>query len=258
MYVLGLWKVLEIIFPVANARKLRPLAYLRQLENHSESSAQDSLYQGERFLYLAEFLKEGSKNPLSIGEADGFATFYKLQSDERSPSPATLSLPGYPRSNGNYLLASETGIIFLEGYPSAQHLIDLGAAYNIDPEFYQRHLRFLLPRLNENEHFLLPVLPSFQTSILQMSVTTIGHHRTPQYRSVEEKRLRSASKMEEYLIHLRNGRGMGRNWEPRDSVVRCYAVHDQKEFSIQQMITICIIMVAGSDNCWKGERTKSI
>lgn len=72
------------------------------------------------------------------------------------------------------------------------------------------------------------------------------------------KRLRSASKMEEYLMDLRNGRGMGRNWEPRDSVVRSFAVHDQKEFSIQQMITICIIRVAGSDNCWKGERTKSI
>ena len=202
-------------------------------------------------------MKRGSENPVSIGEADGFATFYKLQSDERSPSPATLSLPGYPPSNGDHLLASETGIIFLEGYPSAQRLIDLGAAYKIDPEFYQRHLRFLNPRLAKNESFLLPVLPSFQTSILQMSVTTIGHHVTPQHRSVDEKRLCSAGKMDEYLMNLRNGRGMGRNWEPRDSVVRSFAVHDEKEFSIQQMITICIIRIAGGDDCWKGERTKS-
>ena len=202
-------------------------------------------------------MKEGSENPLSSGKADGFATFYKLQSDERCASPVTLSLPGYPRSNGDHLLASETGIIFLEGYPSAQHLIYLGAAYNIDPEFYQRHLCFLIPRLTKTESFFLPVLPSFQTSILQMSVTTIGHHRTPQYRSVDEKRLRSASKMDEYLINLRNGRGMGRNWEPRDSVVRSFAVHDGKEFSIQQMIPICIIKIAGGDDCWKGERTKS-
>ena len=202
-------------------------------------------------------MKKGSENPSSIGEANGFATFYKLQSDEHSASSATLSLPGYPRSNGDHLLASETGTIFLEGYPSAQHLIDLGAAYNIDPEFYQRHLRFLIPRLTKNESFFLPVLPSFQTSILQISVTTIGHHRTPQYRSVDEKRSRSASKMDEYLINLRNGRGMGRNWEPRDSVVRSFAVHDEKEFSIQQMITICMIRIAGGDDCWKGKRTKS-
>ncbi len=202
-------------------------------------------------------MKRGSENPLSIGEADGFATFYRLQSDQRSASPAKLSLPGYPRANGDHLLASETGIIFLEGYPSAQRLIDLGATYNIDPESYQRHLCFLNPRLTKNESFLLPVLPSFQTSILQMSVTTIGHHVTPQHKSLDEKRLHSAGKMAEYLMGLRNGRYMGRNWEPRDSVVRSFAVHDEKEFSIQQMITICMIRIAGGDDCWKGERTKS-
>ena len=202
-------------------------------------------------------MKRGSENPFSIGEDDGFATFYRLQSDQHSASPAKLSLPGYPGFNGDHLLASETGIIFLEGYPSAQHLIDLGAAYNIDPEFYQRHLRFLNPRLTKNKSFLLPVLPSFQTSILQMSVTTIGHHVTPQHRSVDEKRLRSAGKMDEYLMNLRNGRGMGRNWEPRDSVVRSFAVHDEKEFSIQQMITSCIIRIAGGNDCWKGEKMKS-
>ena len=202
-------------------------------------------------------MKKGSQNPSYVVEADGFATFYKLESDKHSASSATLSLPGYQRSNGDHLLASETGIIFPEGYPSAQHLIDLGAAYNIDPEFYQRHLRFLIPRSTKNESLFLPVLPSFQTLILQMSITTVGHHRTHQYRSVDGKRLRSASKMDEYLMNLRNGRGMGRDWEPRDSVVRSFAVHDEKEFSIQQIITICMIRIAGGDECWKGERTKS-
>ena len=102
-------------------------------------------------LISAGFSKKGSEKPSSIGEADGFATFYILQSDEHSASSTTLSLPGYPRSNGDHLLASETGIIFLEGYQSAQHLIDLGAAYKMDPEFYQRHLRFLIPLLTKNE-----------------------------------------------------------------------------------------------------------
>ncbi len=135
--------------------------------------------------------------------------------------------------------------------------MELGAAYNIDPEFYQRHLRFPNRRLAKNESFLLPALPSFQSSILQMSVTTIGHNLTPQHRSVDEKRLRGAGEMDEYLMSLRTGQYRGRNWGPRDSVVRSFAVHDEREFSIQQMITICITRITGGDDCWKGEMTKS-
>lgn len=142
---------------------------------------------------------------MSSGEADRFATFYRLQSDEQSASPAKLSLPSYPLSYGDHLLPSETAIIFLEGYPSARGIVDLGATYNIDPEFYQRHLSFLKPRVTKNKALLLPLLPSFQTTILQLSITTTGRHVTPLYKSVDEKRIYSASKMDEYLFGLRNG-----------------------------------------------------
>ena len=190
---------------------------------------------------------------MSSDEADGFATFYRLQGGPHSASPAKLSLPAYPPSNGDHLLPSETGIIFLEGYPSARGLLELGAAYNIDPEFYQRHLHFPNCRSTENKSFLLPVLPSFQSTMLQMSVTTIGHHLTPQHRSVDEKRLSVAGEMDEYLMSLHTGRYMGRNWGPRDSLVRFFAVHDEREFSIQQMISIFITRIAGGDDCWKGD-----
>ena len=202
-------------------------------------------------------MKRGFGKPLSSDEADRFATFYRLENDEQSPSPAKLSLPGYPVSDGEHLLTSETAIIFLQGYPSARGIVDLGATYEIDPEFYQRHLSFLKPRVNKNESLLLPLLPSFQTTILQLPLTTIGRHVTPQYKSVAEKRLHSASKMDEYLLGLRKGSYMGRKWEPRDSVVRSFAVHDENEFSIQQMITICTKNIAGADDCWKGKNSKS-
>ena len=83
-----------------------------------------------------------------------------------------------------------------------------------------------------------------------MSVTTISRHVTPQYKSVDEKRRHFAGKMDEYLLGLRNGWWYkGRNWEPSDSVVRAFAVHDENEFSIQQMITICVTRIAGGDDC---------
>ena len=83
-----------------------------------------------------------------------------------------------------------------------------------------------------------------------MSVTTISRHVTPQYKSVDEKRRHFACKMDKYLLGLRNGWWYkGRNWEPSDSVVRAFAVHDENEFSIQQMITVCVTRIAGGDDC---------
>lgn len=39
--------------------------------------------------------------------------------------------------------------------------------------------------------------------------------------------------------------------------MRYFAVHDNNKFSIQQMIRICTTRIAGADDCWKGEKTKS-
>ncbi|KAL8683743.1 MAG: hypothetical protein Q9186_000377 [Xanthomendoza sp. 1 TL-2023] len=122
--------------------------------------------------------------------------------------------------------------------------------------YCQRHLLFLDRNSTGDES---PLLPSFQTSIFQLSVTTVGRHVTPQYSSLQEKRRKVAADMKTYLKGLTKGEcvsqpwdraGKGRFWKPAESVVRSFAVHDEHEFSIQQQITIDLEWDRGTD-IWK-------
>ena len=148
-----------------------------------------------------------------------------------------------------HLRPNETAVIFLRGYPCAQSLVELGAAYHIDPDFFQRHLRFLDHDSTKNESC---VLPSFQSSIFQTVVTNLGYHVTPQYSSLQDKRVKAADNMKAYIKGLRTGKYMGRPWKPAESIIRAFAVHDEFEFSIQQLITVCVMKVAGTVDDWKG------
>lgn len=160
-----------------------PSKYIADVKRHSESSALDSLFQGAHFSALVSFLRkahtvsQGSISLASNGGEDEFITFFRLVSDDTSPHLEKLCLPLCPHVKPPNLMPSESGVIFLNGYPSPTWLAELGATYNVDPESFQRHLRFLQPG-NEEAISAPPILPSSQSSISQMSVTTVGHHNT--------------------------------------------------------------------------------
>lgn len=75
-----------------------------------------------------------------------------------------------------------SNIIVLRGYPHLQSLCKVGAAYNISPVLYQRHMHYLtVNQLARGSLYAMPVLPSFSTNttIFQLNVTTILHNRSP-------------------------------------------------------------------------------
>ena len=68
-------------------------------------------------------------------------------------------------------------ILFLHGYPSALWLGHIGSRFNIDPEFYFRHLDFASFQ-GTPEHFFMHSLPS-AADILRVRVTTVLSSNDP-------------------------------------------------------------------------------
>ncbi|KAI9694137.1 MAG: hypothetical protein M1822_003408 [Bathelium mastoideum] len=125
-------------------------------------------------------------------------------------------------------------LIFLRGYPSPEWISALGYHYNIHPEYWKRHLDFLSygqgsPQVSYN-------LPSTVGRIFQLSVGSIGslgRWWRPGQR-IKDLRRSAASDMDRYLRSLSTTRG----WEPTNSIVRRYILHDKEHYSIEQQVTI--------------------
>lgn len=235
---------------------MSPVEYAVAVQQHSETSSYESLYQGEHLSGLAEFLRPvrsrdfGTLPPEGTVDEERFATYFRPDSEE-SPRPQKLCLPLCPPIGPRNLLPQENGIVFLNGYPSARWLAELGGAYHVDPEFFQRHLHFLRAGSHSRQtaKYSLPLLPSFQSTILQIPITSVGWHASTIYRDVADKRAAVAQHMAEYWTRLERGS----KWKTCDSIVRSFAVHDKNEFSIQQYVTVYVSTKSSKDDNWKGK-----
>ena len=149
---------------VAKYNVVKPHEYAQKVRDHSQTSISNSLYSGQRYESLAQFLWEPyqfvsgrkSLNPSKSEQAEGFATFCEFN-DDIPPILAPLRWPLSQAQNGN--APPRNCFFFLRGYPSATWLNELGARYKIDPEFFHRHLSFL----SNDQHNFRPtpfILPS--------------------------------------------------------------------------------------------------
>ena len=62
-------------------------------------------------------------------------------------------------------------VLFMRGHPSSEWLATIGAKYQVEPDFFQRHLNF---RLQAPNHFSPPSLPSSSESMVRLRIPTIG------------------------------------------------------------------------------------
>jgi hypothetical protein len=139
----------------------------------------------------------------------------------------------------------------LNGYPSPEWLNELGARYNVDPEFFHRHLSFLArdESMSNDPTF---TLPSFQRTIFQMTVTSIGVHNVPFNGNIEVQRALTEAQMENYTRTLQQGT----TWRPKQSVVRSYSLYDKTHFSIEQNLTIYVSVLDQETKRWIGTQSE--
>ncbi|KAK7914137.1 hypothetical protein PG985_011840 [Apiospora marii] len=217
---------------------LDPNKYRKLINKHSTITISTSIFSGHEYEALANFLNETDPKPVRRhNDIENEAIAYTwLGEKEAAPKSIGRELPQFPSSSGT--------LVFLRGYQTPRRILEIGSAYRLDPEFFQRHLDFL-HRSRRPKQSLMSRIPSSQKAILRLSITTVGRLNKPLVKNnINKARTEASRRMEEYLTSLRT-----HQHNSGASIVRTFAMHDLKEFSIEQMATI-IICKKPKDNAW--------
>ena len=226
--------------------------YVQLVEEQSQLPSSIDSYTGQDYSNLVRFLKSSgihrSSTPGSFesyrqdSESENFVWIYELD-DDKSPVAVPFS---ETRTTDMYDASTSNRLLFLSGYPSPHILAELGCRYGIDPDFFSRHLSFW----SSSPYKASQILPSTQRTIFQTAISSIGEHENTPYESIASKRLSFVTEMGKYLHKL----AMGHGWKSYDSIVRKIDVHDDRYFSIEQMLTILLTKNQKNPEKWIGTR----
>lgn len=141
-------------------------------------------------------------------------------------------------------------MIFLRGYMTADWLNSIGAKYNVDPEYFCRHLDFR-PADDNSNNFSLPALPSSSWHLIQLPILTIGAKYTAKgsmnFDIIEGLRRKGREVLAEH--HHRITRLSSSGMTGGDSMIRDYLVFDETHFAIEQRISICMQRAGPTFHC---------
>ncbi|KAK6855170.1 hypothetical protein PG995_008702 [Apiospora arundinis] len=235
--------------------------YAERIQAFAGGSGFKSLYSGHRFLALANFLWRPYERRATRLE------YYPTKADRQDEGFPFALLVNWHEASGKrtqqldmtkQLEAVENAtrsLIILKGYPSAEWLNFLGAKFRIDPDLYQRHLRFWSESGNAiSRQNIAPRLPSAQAEIVMLRITTIGvlsgslqstQRGTPQD-VIDSVRRRTSNEMSAYISRLSSldspDIALG------DSIVREFVMLDLNHFAIEQIISINV--APNNDGGW--------
>lgn len=217
-------------------------SYAVRVTAHSERSMQRSLYTGVNYRAFVKFLHEASRvrsgfQQLSDEKPYVFASVHNLginpgnaqrikHFDGNSELTRFDRVLSTPSENGK--------LIFLKGYPSPGWVKLLGSRYRIDPEYFRRQLS--LGSLTEYHE--LPSLPSSSRNIIELCVTSIGRCNYA-----------TGIRQEATVAVRKHFQALGEISHTGESIVRKFNRHDESTFSIEQRISLCLVM---RDESWTG------
>lgn len=251
-------------------------SYSQAVNDYTKITHEQSLYPGQNFEALAQFLrspqhqyrptraeKPGSKKTPIVSPASSssfpqpYATHYSLVDEERAQA-RHLTHPGELQAVAEAFSQQQdkkTGqLLILRGYPSPAWLCTVGALYDVDPEFFRRHLDFLaLSSAGDGA----TKLPSSTTNMFQFRLPTVGSYDGPTRRrrgAGADSSLRglqddAQAAMARYSHLLR----VGARWRTGDSIVRQYNVHSEDRWSIEQAVTVYFSRLRQPSDSWIGK-----
>jgi hypothetical protein len=248
---------------------LSPFTYAWTVYEHSQTSISNTLHPGENYASLAHLLlspynqrQPPPKIKRQISDAtpepgpNQFVILYKLHP---SITPSGVPVKRFQELRPPCEWQSDTNVLlFLRGYPSPEWLSNLGSKYNVDPAFFHRHLDFLHAH-RPGQPSTQITLPSACSNIFQLRIPSVGYRqgatrqRTHAY--LETKRQESNASMSLYFRNLQLG---GHQWKPGNSIVRRHWVHDESEFSIEQLASVYVATLDEAKGTWIGEQARCL
>lgn len=135
-----------------------------------------------------------------------------------------------------HISAGDVGqIVFIRGFISPRWVSTVGSKYNVDPEFFRRHMDFLSVSI-ERHAYSSPSLASSSSNIFRLCVTTILHKDDFGDKNIHQQRSKEADELSKYRAQqLRSSK-----ITCGDSVVREYATLCSSFSIIEQWISLCV------------------
>lgn len=155
-------------------------------------------------------------------------------------------------TNGHHKPKRPGMVVFLRGYGSAVWLNHVGAALDVDPELFYRHLAVTakeLPSEMRLEHSYSTPFPQTR-NLLQLRMCNTGSLSDNSHgMSLSDLRKNYESRMRDHVEDFVRMR----NFAVGDSIVRRFILHDLHNFSIEQRVSIEVIH---RTNTWSSELTR--
>ncbi|KAK0511027.1 hypothetical protein JMJ35_006579 [Cladonia borealis] len=220
--------------------------YLKAVQTHAEQTTLQTLYPGHGFEDLYSFLIRSplaSRHPVSYGqESPAFAMLYTVDNEIKPDVSSYDDSVALTRAMEHNVAASKPQLVFLKGFPSPEWLLDVGATFGIDPEFFKLHMRFR----ESKEYHSSPSLPSSLEHIVRLRISTVGSREEKRGVShqINVDKLRSEASKSKHLYE--HNLGVANDTKRGDSVVRGFYVLDEKHFVIEQEMSVCLSQIAGS------------
>jgi hypothetical protein len=213
-----------------------PSSYTERLRNFSRNTAA-----GSPFRPLANFLSSGHarlEEHVEYADVRCLAWFGAVHPEQSLEMQPVLSLSGFHQQDR---LAVDSGcagrVIMLRGFPSLRWIDFLGDMFDVNPEFWRRHLGCIVQAPADD--LAKPAsLPSTTDRILQHRVASIGSRKRfwqPHVQDLQVLRYEATKKFQAYRANLEKWDTA--KWTPGDSVVRQYVLHDKEHFTIDQNVT---------------------
>ncbi|KAI0483540.1 hypothetical protein F4859DRAFT_473212, partial [Xylaria cf. heliscus] len=230
--------------------------YAQRVQEHASIRASESLHPGDSLRNLAEFLWQpyvlrppqlgGDLHPPTSFRSDQACCFVSLyQVSDNNMSRELFRTVQQFESLGDSVVPGPGSFAFLllQGYPSPEWLNALGARFEIDPEYFHRHLIFASRSTKSPaKRTVTQILPSCLGDMVSLQVTTIASRHAGDsaitQASLDDLRRRTSSEMGSYMEKLASLNHP--SVAAGDSVVREFSLHGPDYFSLEHTVSIAI------------------
>lgn len=136
-------------------------------------------------------------------------------------------------------------LVFIRGFISPSWVSTIGSKYNIDPEFFRRHMEYLSVSIDRHA-FSFPSLPSSSNNIFRLCVSTILHRDGFGGQDLQSQRSDQSTELGIYKIQQLGSTKV----RCGDSLVREYSTLCSCFSVIEQWISLC---TTKTDQGWAGK-----
>ncbi|CCF33242.1 hypothetical protein CH063_05468 [Colletotrichum higginsianum] len=231
--------------------QVTPENYVRAIISLSRRYSSTSAFPGNNYVDLGEWLLQvlQDRSLLCPGEQSEDATLSASASEQThvlvvmyNSSERNWGMQQYCHEQHAKFYAAPSApvrgsgqLVFIRGFISPSWVSVIGSKYNIDPEFFKRHMDFLSASIDRHA-YSFPSLTSSSDKIFRLCVSTLFHRDDFGGQDLQSQRAHQAKELVAYRVQQLGSNKVGCG----DSLVREYSTICSRFSVIEQWISLCI------------------